>query len=137
MARWLFKEEPDHYNYANLEKEGQTIWDGVANNQALLHLRKVVKGDQVLCYHTGEEKAIVGVMETVSDPYPDPKESDAKLVVVDVRPVRRLARPVILAEIKADPAFADWELVRNSRLSVMPVTAAVWKRIETLSRQAR
>ena len=136
MSRWLFKEEPDHYNYADLEREGQTVWDGVANNQALQHLRKVAKQDQVFCYHTADEKAIVAVMEVVSDPYPDPKEDDPKLVVVDVKPVRRLARPVTLAEIKADPVFGDWDLVRNSRLSVMPVSAARWKRIETLSKQS-
>ena len=136
MARWLFKEEPDHYNYADLEREGRAVWDGVANNQALQQLRKVAKKDQVFCYHTGNEKAIVGVMEVVSDPYPDPNEDDPKLVVVDVQPVRRLARSVTLMEIKADPVFADWELVRNSRLSVMPVSPERWKRIETLSKQS-
>ena len=136
MARWLFKEEPDHYNYADLEREGRAVWDGVANNQALQHLRKVAKKDQVFCYHTGDVKAIVAVMEVISEPYPDPKEDDPKLVVVNVKAVRRLARPVTLAEIKADPALADWDLVRNSRLSVMPVSAELWKRIETLSKQS-
>jgi predicted RNA-binding protein with PUA-like domain len=134
MARWLFKEEPDHYSYADLERDGQTIWDGVANNQALQNLRKVAKKDLILYYHTGNEKAVVGIMAAVSDPYPDPREGDPKLAVVDVKPVRRLARPVTLAKIKADPIFAGWDLIRNSRLSVMPVSAAQWKRIEAIAR---
>jgi predicted RNA-binding protein with PUA-like domain len=134
MARWLFKEEPDHYSYADLERDGQTIWDGVANNQALQNLRKVAKKDLILYYHTGNEKAVVGIMAAVSDPYPDPREGDPKLAVVDVKPVRRLARPVTLAKIKADPVFAGWDLIRNSRLSVMPVSAAQWKRIEAIAR---
>jgi predicted RNA-binding protein with PUA-like domain len=134
MARWLFKEEPDNYSYADLERDGQTIWDGVANNQALQNLRKVAKKDLILYYHTGNEKAVVGIMAAVSDPYPDPREGDPKLAVVDVKPVRRLARPVTLAKIKADPVFAGWDLIRNSRLSVMPVSAAQWKRIEAIAR---
>jgi predicted RNA-binding protein with PUA-like domain len=136
MARWLFKEEPEHYNFAALERDGITVWDGVANNLALQHLRKVAKGDMAFCYHTGDEKALVGIMRVTSDPYPDPKERDPKLVVVDVIPVSRLPRPVTLAEIKADPLFADWELVKNSRLSVMPVSSARWKRIEALSKKS-
>jgi predicted RNA-binding protein with PUA-like domain len=135
MARWLFKEEPDHYNYADLEREKQTIWDGVANNLALQHLRRVAKQDRVFYYHTGDEKAIVAIMEVTSDPYPDPHTHDEKLVVVNVRPVQRLARPVTLSEIKADPAFADWDLVKNSRLSVMPVSSERWKRIEAMSKK--
>lgn len=129
MAYWLFKEEPSHYSYADLERDGRTVWDGVANNTALMHLRKVRKGDEILLYHTGNEKAIVAVMRADSDPYPDPQADDSKLVVVDVVPVRRLAKPITLQEIKADPTFADWELVRISRLSVMPVPTPLWKRI--------
>jgi predicted RNA-binding protein with PUA-like domain len=134
MNYWLFKEEPTHYNFADLERDGKTTWSGVTNALALQNLRKAAKGDQVLYYHSGKEKAIVGVAEIVKAAYPDPAEKDEKLVVVDIKPVRRLARPVTLAEIKADKTFADWELVRISRLSVMPVSPAHWRRIEELSR---
>ncbi len=138
MALWLFKEEPDHYSYADLEREGQTVWDGVANNLALQHLRRVRHGDRVLFYHTGKEKAVVGEMRVQGGPRPQDEAGDAKLVVVDVEPVRRLARPVKLSEIKNDPALKDWELVRLPRLSVMPVSSAQWQRIEELSqREAR
>ncbi|AFU59541.1 putative protein of unknown function DUF55 [Candidatus Nitrososphaera gargensis Ga9.2] len=131
MAYWLFKQEPSTYNYSQLEKDGKTIWDGVANNLALKHLRSVKKGDRALFYHTGEEKQVVGIMEITSDPYPDPK--DRSLVVVDVRPAGRLAKPVTLDAIKRDSAFSDWELVRISRLSVMPVPDRLWDRIMKMS----
>jgi predicted RNA-binding protein with PUA-like domain len=112
------------------------VWDGVENNLALMHLRSVQKGDHVLYYHTGAEKAVVGLMEVVKGPYRDPRRDDARLVVVDVKPVRRLDRPVSLAEIKSNPRFADFALVRNSRLSVMPVTDEQWAEIERLSKQS-
>jgi len=134
MPYWLFKEEPGCYNYDALEREGRTVWDGVANNTALLHLRQVRPGDEVLLYHTGDEKAVVAIMRAVSEPYPDPREKDDRLVVVDVVPVRRLLRPVTLREIKADPLFAEWDLVRNSRLSVMPVPPRIWKKILALEK---
>lgn len=127
MAYWLFKQEPSTYNYSRLEKDGRTVWDGVANNLALKHLHAVRKGDRAIFYHTGDEKQAVGIMEIVSDPYPDPK--DKSLVVVDVKPAGRMAKPVTLARIKADPAFAKWELVRISRLSVMPVPQKLWDRL--------
>jgi predicted RNA-binding protein with PUA-like domain len=132
MAYWLFKQEPSTYSYSQLEKDGRTVWDEVANNLALKHLRNVKKGDRALFYHTGAEKQVVGVMEIGSDPYPDPK--DGSLVVVDVRPAGRLARPVTLNAIKRDPAFSGWELVRISRLSVMPVPDRLWDRIMKMSR---
>jgi predicted RNA-binding protein with PUA-like domain len=135
MAYWLFKEEPDHYSLENLFRDKRTVWAGVENNLALKHLRSVQKGDRVLYYHTGKEKAVVGVMEIVKGPYRDPTHDDARLVVVDVKPVRRLDRPVSLAEIKANPKFADFALVRISRLSVMPVTNEQWAEIERLSKQ--
>src|SRR5580704_17616457 len=122
MAQWLFKEEPGHYSLEDLVRDKRTVWDGVENNLALKHLRSVKKGDRVLYYHTGTEKAVVGVMEVVKGPYRDPARDDDRLVVVDVKPVRRLNRPVSLAEIKSNPKFADFALVRISRLSVMPVT---------------
>ncbi|HEV3142586.1 MAG TPA: EVE domain-containing protein [Gemmataceae bacterium] len=123
MALWLFKEEPTHYNYADLEREGQTIWDGVENALALIHLRNVQPGDRVLYYHTGKEKMIVGEMRVV-------KAKDGE---VTVEPVRRLAKPVPLAEIKKVAAMKDWDLVRNSRLSVMPVTEEQWRKVEELA----
>jgi predicted RNA-binding protein with PUA-like domain len=133
MAYWLFKEEPDHYSLDDLFRDKRTVWDGVENNLALKHLRSVQKGDRVLYYHTGKEKAVVGEMEVVQGAYPDPARDDERLVVVDVKPVRRFARPVPLAEIKANPKFADFALVRISRLSVMPVTEELWAQIERLS----
>ncbi len=135
MARWLFKEEPDHYRFADLERDGRTLWGGVSNNHALQNLRRVRIGDEVFFYHTGKVKAVVGVMRVVSDPQPDPEADDAKLVAVNVEPVRELARPVTLAEIKADATLAEWDLVRLPRLSVVPVTDAQWKRILFLSKQ--
>lgn len=125
MARWLFKEEPSHYSFADLERDGSAVWDGVANALALQHLRKVRAGDQVFYYHTGKEKAVVGVMEVAA--VTGDKEGAA---VVTVRPVRRLQHPVPLSRIKADAALAGWELVRLPRLSVMPVTDAQWRRVE-------
>ncbi|MCX7699499.1 MAG: EVE domain-containing protein [Gemmataceae bacterium] len=123
MARWLFKQEPSCYSYADLERDGSTVWDGVSNALAQKHLRQVRAGDDVLLYHTGKEKAIVGEMKVIS----------AQDGVVHVAPARRWTRPVTLAEIKADPAFAEWELVRMSRLSVMPVPERIWKRLQKLA----
>jgi predicted RNA-binding protein with PUA-like domain len=135
VARWLFKEEPTHYGYADLEREGTTLWDGVTNALARQNLRKVRKGDRILYYHTGKEKAVVAEMVALSDATGDPNNPDPKAVVVKVKPVRKLRHPVSLSRIKSDPAFADWELVRISRLSVMPATSAQWKRIEELSQE--
>jgi predicted RNA-binding protein with PUA-like domain len=127
MAYWLFKQEPSSYSYSQLESDCRTVWDGVSNNLALKHLRSVRKGDKAFFYHTGGEKQIVGIMEITADSRPDPK--DKSLVIVDVKSAGRLARPVTLAAIKNDPEFAGWELVRVSRLSVMPVTPKLWDRI--------
>jgi predicted RNA-binding protein with PUA-like domain len=134
MARWLFKEEPTHYSFADLQRDGSTLWGGVTNHLALQHLRNVKPGDEVFFYHTGKEKAVVGVMRVVSGPVPDPEAEDEKLVAVEVKPLRTLSRPVTLAEIKADKALMGWDLVRLPRLSVMPVTDAQWRRIEELTK---
>ena len=134
MAQWLVKEEPEHYNYDQLERDRKTVWAGVRNPLAQKHLRAIRKGDRIFYYHTGKEKAVVAVAKALGDAYPDPDDADGKLFVVDVAPEKRLARPVTLAEIKADEAFASFPLVRMSRLSVMPVTDAEWTRIEKLSR---
>jgi len=133
MACWLFKEEPGHYSFADLQREGRTLWDGVTNNLARKHLRQVRRGDRVLCYHTGKEKAVVGEMRVLSDPGPDPGTDDPRALVVEVEAVRLWPRPVPLARIKADHLLADWELVRLPRLSVLPVSAEQWRRVEELA----
>jgi predicted RNA-binding protein with PUA-like domain len=135
MAQWLMKEEPEHYSYDQLVKERKTVWAGVRNPLAQKHLRSIKKGDRIFYYHTGKEKAIVAIASAASDSYPDPNDATTKSSVVDVAPVKKLARPVTLAEIKADRAFADFLLVRMSRLSVMPVTDDEWARIEKMSRE--
>lgn len=134
MARWLFKEEPTHYSYADLEKDRETLWTGVSNNLAQKNLRQIKNGDQVFYYHTGKEKAIVGVMKAVADPVPDVASENPKAVAVKVRAVARLPRPVTLAQIKDDPLLSKWDLVRISRLSVMAVSTAQWRRVEEISR---
>jgi predicted RNA-binding protein with PUA-like domain len=133
VSYWILKTEPESYSYADLERDGRTVWDGVANNAALLHIRAMRPGDTALIYHTGDERRAVGLAEVTSEAYPDPHAGDAKLVVVDVRPTRPLARPVTLAEIKADTAFADFALVRQGRLSVVPVSPEQWSRLMTMA----
>ena len=130
---WLFKEEPTHYSYEDLVRDGKTTWTGVKNPLAQKHLRSVAKGDRVFFYHTGDEKSVVGVMQALAAAYPDPEDETGKLYAVDVAPVKKLPRPVTLASIKADKAFADFALVRMSRLSVMPVDDQQWARIEKMS----
>ena len=130
---WLFKEEPSSYSFDDFVKDGKTTWSGVKNPVAQKHLHAVKRGDRVFYYHTGNEKAVVGIATATGDAYPDPKDKTGKAAVVDVAPVRKLARPVTLAAIKADPSFKTFPLVRISRLSVMPVTDAEWRRIEKMS----
>jgi predicted RNA-binding protein with PUA-like domain len=137
MAQWLVKEEPEHYNYSQLENDGRTVWAGVRNSLAQKHLRTIKRGDRILYYHTGKEKAVVATAKAAGNAYPDPADKTGRLFVVDVLPDKRLKRPVTLAEIKADKAFASFPLVRMARLSVMPVTDAEWDRIERLSRLDR
>ena len=127
---WLFKEEPSNYSFDALVKDKKTVWSGVKNPLAQKHLRSVKKGDRIFYYHTGDEKSVVGVAKALADAYPDPQDKTGKAHVVDVGPVKKLAKPVTLATIKADAAFADFALVRISRLSVMPVTDEEWARIE-------
>ena len=131
---WLFKEEPSSYSFQQFTKDGRTSWSGVRNPLAQKHLRSVKKGDYVFFYHTGNEKAVVGMAKATSDPYPDPKDKSGKLVVVDIAPVQALKRPVTLAEMKASKAFAGFALTRLPRLSVMPVSESEWNEIERLSR---
>lgn len=136
MARWLLKTEPDCYAWDNLVKDKRAVWDGVTNALALKHIRSMKKGDLALVYHTGDERAAVGIAEVVTDPYPDPNQKDEKLVVVDLKPKSKLRQAVTLSDIKADPAFAGWDLLRIGRLSVVPVPDAMWKRIEELSQSS-
>jgi len=131
---WLFKEEPSSYSFDEFVKDGKTVWAGVRNPLAQKHLRSVQKGDNIFYYHTGSEKAVVGVARATSNAYADPKDKTGKFVVVDLEPATRLARPVTLAEIKASGKFSTFPLTRLPRLSVMPVSDAEWKEIERLSR---
>ena len=119
---FLVKEEPENYSFDAFVTDGGTRWSGVKNPLAQKHLRSIQKGDEVFYYHTGKEKAVVGIAKATGNAYPDPADKTGKAFVVDLKPVRKLPRPVTLAEIKADKRFADFALVRMSRLSVMPVT---------------
>jgi len=131
---WLFKEEPANYNYDRLVRDGKTSWTGVKNPVAQKHLRSVKKGDRIFFYHTGSEKAVVGVAKAAADAYPDPADKSGKLYAVDVAPVKKLAQPVTLAAVKADKFFESFALTRVPRLSVMPVTDEQWERIEMMSK---
>ena len=131
---WLFKEEPTSYSYDALVKDRKVTWSGVKNPLAQKHLRGVRKGDRIFYYHTGNEKAVVGIARALTDAYPDPADKTGKASVVDVAPEKRLARPVTLAAIKADRRFAQFPLTRLPRLSVMPVGDEEWERILEKSR---
>jgi predicted RNA-binding protein with PUA-like domain len=130
---WLVKEEPTNYNFETLVKDGRTAWTGVKNPLAQKHLKSIHRGDKVFFYHTGSEKAVVGIARALSDAYQDPKDKTGKLSAFDLGPVKRLRKPVTLAAIKNDGRFTTFPLVRMSRLSVMPVTDAEWKMIEAMS----
>ena len=130
---WLMKEEPDHYSFDDLVRDGKTAWTGVRNPLAQKHLQSMHKGDMIFYYHTGSVKAVVGIAKAASTPYADPGDASGKLHAIDVVPVKKLKSPVTLAAVKADKAFSSFPLVRMSRLSVMPVTDDEWKRIEKMS----
>ncbi len=124
---WLLKTEPTAYGYDDLEREGRAVWDGVSNPAALKNLRGMKEGDGVVVYHTGDERSAVGLAEVVRTAYPDPKKDDPRLVVVDLVPRGRFKRAVTLHEIKSLALFKDSPLVRQGRLSVVPLTAPQWK----------
>lgn len=126
-GRWIVKTEPSSYSWGDLEREGRTVWDGVKNAQALIHLRAMREGDQVLVYHSGDDRALVGLARVARGPYADPKLADPKLVVVELAAERALARRVTLKEIKDSRRFPELALVRQGRLSVLPVSADQWK----------
>ena len=129
MNYWILKTEPSTYSFADLQREKRAVWDGVANPVALRNLRTMEVGDEVMIYHTGDEKRIVGLAKVVKAAYPDPKARDDKFVVVDVEAGKAVPSPVSLAQIKAHTEFADLALVRQGRLSVVPVPAPRWKRL--------
>ena len=133
---FLFKEEPENYSFDAFVKDGQTTWSGVRNPVAQRHLRSVRKGDLVFYYHTGKERAIIGIANAVGDAYPDPADRAGRAYVVDLEPVKKLKRPVTLAEVKADKRFANFPLTRIPRLSVMPVDDTEWAAIVAMSDRA-
>jgi len=130
---WLLKEEPTHYSFDDLVKDGRTSWTGVRNPVAQKNIRSMKEGDRIFFYHTGDVKAVVGIAKAAGAPYPDPADKEGKLYAIDIVPVKKLKSPVTLAAVKADKFFASFALVRISRLSVMPVTDDEWKRIETMA----
>lgn len=129
MAYWLLKTEPEEWSWDDQVRAGTDVWDGVTNPQAVQNVKKMKRGDLAFFYHTGGERRIVGVVEIEREAYPDPKDRAGRRFVVDVRAVGPLPRPVTLAEIKADPMMDHLALVRQPRLSVVPLDAASWKRI--------
>ena len=134
---WLVKQEPNGprgYNFSTLQKEKTTVWDGVHNNLALKHMRNMKKGDSVLYYHTGDERQAVGIMTVTSKPYPNPEEDNERFVVVDVKYKKQLDNSVSLEQMKKEKSFKNWELLRISRLSVMPVPKTIWDKIISLSK---
>ena len=133
-TRWLFKTEPSVYSYQQLVKDKKTMWDGVANNLALMHLKDIKKGEQIFIYHTGDEKQAVGIARALGGAYSDPEKDNPRMLVVDIEPVKALAKPVTLAEVKADKKLAKFDLVRNSRLSIMKLTEEQWDAMMEMSK---
>ena len=135
---WLAKQEPSGprgYNILQLKEDKKTIWDGVHNNLALKHIRNMKKDDLVFFYHTGDERQVVGIMSVTSNPYPNPEEDNERFVVVDVKFKSLLAKSVGLDEIKKQKGLENWELLRISRLSVMPVPKSIWDLIIKMSKK--
>ena len=133
---WLAKQEPTGprgYNLSTLQKEKTTIWDGVHNNLALKHMRNMKKGDQIIYYHTGDERQAVGVMSVITNPYPNPEEDNDRFVAVNVKFKEKFRKPVSLEQMKKEKSFKNWELLRIARLSVMPVPKSIWDKIIKMS----
>jgi predicted RNA-binding protein with PUA-like domain len=129
MAYWLVKSEPVKYAYADLERDGRTVWDGVRNNAAALHLKAMKAGDEVLYYHSQEGLAVVGIAKVAKEAFPDASDPTGRFVAVELIPVRALERPVTLTEMRAEPRLAGLQMIRQSRLSVSPVSADEWTTI--------
>ena len=133
---WLANQEPSGprgYDFSTLQKEKTTVWDGVHNNLALKHMRNIKKGDQIIFYHTGDERRAVGIMSVISNPYPNPEEDNERFVVVDVKFKKWFKNSVSLELMKKEKSFKDWELLRIARLSVMPVPKNIWDKIIKIS----
>ncbi|MDQ3022547.1 MAG: EVE domain-containing protein [Bacteroidota bacterium] len=126
MNYWLLKTEPTVYSYDDLVRDKKTVWDGVGHPTALINIRNAKKGDMVFIYHTGDEKQIIGIAEIISDSYKDPKQDNPKYAVFDITPAKKLKNPVTLARIKSDKKFSEFRLVKESRLSVVPVPKEYW-----------
>lgn len=135
QSYYLLKTEPTHYGWDDLDRDGSTVWDGVKNYTAQKYVREIFEGDLAFLYHTGKERQIVGVVRVTSDAYPDPNAETDDVFAFDLEPVERLDRPVTLAELRADPAFTGWDLLRLPRLSVMPVPPELWEKVLELGRQ--
>lgn len=129
MAGWLVKSEPNTYSFEDLQRDGRTVWDGVRNNAAALHLKAMKVGDEVLFYHSQEGLAVVGIAKVAKEAFPDASDPSGRFVAVELTPVRPLKTLVTLQQMKAEPALADMAMIRQSRLSVSPVTAAEWDAI--------
>ena len=134
---WLFKTEPSVYSFQQLQKDNKTVWDGVANNLALKNLKDIKKGDLIFIYHTGDERQAVGIARALGGAYPDPSKKDPKLLVVDIEAVKPLPSPVTLAQVKADKQLANFDLVRNSRLSIMKVSDEQWEIMEGMAKRSK
>jgi predicted RNA-binding protein with PUA-like domain len=126
---WLVKSEPAKYAFADLVRDGRTVWDGVRNHAAASHLKAMKVGDEVLYYHSQEGLAVVGVAKVVKEAFPDTTDPSGRFVAVELAPVRELKRPVTLAQMKATPALSSLEMIRQGRLSVSPVRPEEWKTI--------
>ena len=133
--RWLFKTEPSVYSFQQLQKDKKTMWDGVKNNLALKNLKDIKKGDEIFIYHTGDEKAAVGIARALGGAYPDPSQKNPRMLVVDIESVKLLPRPITLAEVKANKKLANFDLVRLSRLSIMKVSDEQWNTMEAMAKQ--
>jgi predicted RNA-binding protein with PUA-like domain len=134
MSYWLLKSEPDVYSFDQLLAEGETVWNGVRNNAARLHLRAMKAGDEALFYHSNIGKEAVGLCRISREAYSDPTDESGQWVAVSVQPIRRLSRPVTLAEMKAEPGLSEFQLIRQSRLSVVPVRDDEWATILKMAR---
>lgn len=134
MNKWLLKTEPTVYSYSQLEKDKKTCWDGVTSPGGLFQIKQAKKGDLAFIYHTGDEKQVVGIAEIISDPYPDPKAGNPKIMVFDIKPKSKLNNPVTLAQVKADKRFKDSRLVNEGRLSVQPMPENLWDAIIEISK---
>lgn len=133
MAYFLLKTEPTVYSYSDLERDKRAVWDGVSSPGGLMHIRAAKKGDLAYIYHTGDEKKVVGICEISSDPYVDPKAGNPKLFVFEIKPKRKLKKPVTLEQLKSDKRFKDSRIINEPRLSVQPVPDNIWNAVLELS----